>query len=83
MSKLNKNSYNTHSNITSLSKKVLISVALILIFSNDYLNFVNSCYITNCPWGGKRAYSDEAPRQVFIFIKVKLIELASTNRFCK
>lgn len=68
MPKLTKTNSNSHSNITSLSKRVLVCVALILIFSNDYLNFVNACYITNCPWGGKRGYSDEAPRQVF-FIK--------------
>lgn len=54
-----------------------IIFSILLINVNDNIKSVDSCYITNCPWGGKRSIkdiltndllSDESKREVINLI---------------
>lgn len=35
-----------------------LSILLFVIYLNTLSVFVNACYITNCPWGGKKRALD-------------------------
>lgn len=40
----------------NLLSRNLVFAILIVIFVN--ISHISSCYITNCPWGGKRSYME-------------------------
>lgn len=44
--------------VLKMSTKNMIFAVLIISCFVDYNLLVNGCYITNCPWGGKRSLSD-------------------------
>ncbi len=50
------------------------------------LQYVNSCYITNCPWGGKRSlnsFTSESSSHEVIFKQIFLIFISLQNNFFK
>jgi hypothetical protein len=38
----------------------LVSVAIIVVLNCNIIQYANGCYITNCPWGGKRSFKDNS-----------------------
>ena len=54
----------------NFSKRKFIYLAIFAII--NYISLADACYITNCPWGGKRSFRDSAManidnnRQVFL-----------------
>lgn len=44
---------------SSCYAKILnINTIIVVVFFSIVFSTVNSCYITNCPWGGKRSLSE-------------------------
>ena len=43
-----------------MDKKHLLVFLFVLICAYDNIKSISACYITNCPWGGKRSIAEHS-----------------------
>ena len=68
--KKNMNVVGSTLNLMDFSKRKFMYFALFVVISNFYINSANGCYITNCPWGGKRSLNMDSTHQVGLTLQI-------------
>lgn len=41
-----------------MNKNNQLVLLVVLLYAYNNIKFVSTCYITNCPWGGKRSIEE-------------------------